>query len=90
MRELSIPELCVEVPTVHHKVTTSVNQVRFRLYVCGMQTTHRNHMPRDETYPLNHSHIPVQFKEGMYDVSKKKHAALIVPEYYSLENVYTW
>lgn len=36
----------------------------------------------------NHSHTKVQFEEGMGDITKKRHAVLIVKKKFSLENVY--
>lgn len=38
----------------------------------------------------NPSHTTAQFKGGMGDITKKKHAVLIVQKLFSLENVYVW
>lgn len=36
------------------------------------------------------SHTTAQFKEGMGDIIKKKHAVLIAQKLFSPENVYVW
>lgn len=38
---------------------------------------------------LKYSQAPVQFK-GMCNITKKKHAALIVQKYFTIEDVHAW